>query len=44
MNWIHLASYSDQWQELVNMVMIIQVPYSKGNLPGCGLIRSEEGL
>jgi len=43
-DWIHLVQYSDQWQELVNMVMILQVPYSKRNLPGYGLIRFQEGL
>lgn len=26
------------------MVMMLQLPYSKGNLPGCGLIRSQERL
>jgi hypothetical protein len=43
-DWIHPAPYSDQWQEPVNMVMTLQVPYRKGSLPGCELIRSQEGL
>jgi hypothetical protein len=43
-DWIQLAPYRDQWQKLVNMVMILQVPYSKGNLPGYGFISSQEEL
>jgi hypothetical protein len=30
-DWIHLAQYTDKWQDLVNAIMNLQVPLNSGN-------------